>query len=92
LAFQWLTIPHLASSPFCTTELLILFDDCKHVVEAVTDVAEAILRGAPKVRIPAASCEPLRAEGEWMQPLALSAIACSSAREAKPGNASVDKA
>jgi hypothetical protein len=28
--------------------------------------------------IPAANCEPLRAEGEWMQPLALPAIAWKS--------------
>jgi predicted ATPase/DNA-binding winged helix-turn-helix (wHTH) protein len=66
-------------------ELLILFDNCEHVLEAVADVAEAILRGAPRVHILATSREPLRAEGEWvqrLQPLALPAIASSSAQEA----------
>jgi predicted ATPase/DNA-binding winged helix-turn-helix (wHTH) protein len=66
-------------------ELLILFDNCEHVVEAVAEVAEAILRGAPKVHILATSREPLRAEGEWvqrLQPLALPATASGSAREA----------
>jgi predicted ATPase len=66
-------------------ELLILFDNCEHVVEAVAEVAEAILQGAPKVHILATSREPLRAEGEWvqrLQPLALPATASGSAREA----------
>jgi predicted ATPase/DNA-binding winged helix-turn-helix (wHTH) protein len=66
-------------------ELLILFDNCEHVVEAVAEVAEAILRGAPKVHLLATSREPLRAEGEWvlrLQPLALPAPATNSVREA----------
>ena len=66
-------------------ELLILFDNCEHVVEAVAEVAEAILRGAPKVHILATSREPLRAEGEWVQhlkPLALPMAASASAEEA----------
>jgi predicted ATPase/DNA-binding winged helix-turn-helix (wHTH) protein len=49
--------------------LLILFDNCEHVISAVASLAEAILRGAPKVRILATSREPLRAEGEWVQHL-----------------------
>ena len=66
-------------------ELLILFDNCEHVVEAVAELAEAILRGAPKIHILATSREPLRAEGEWVQrlePLALPATGASSAQEA----------
>jgi predicted ATPase len=38
--------------------------NCEHAVAAVTRVAEAILRGAPKVHILATSREPLRTEGE----------------------------
>jgi predicted ATPase/DNA-binding winged helix-turn-helix (wHTH) protein len=66
-------------------ELLILFDNCEHVVGAVAEVAEAILRGAPRVHILATSREPLRADGEWvqhLQPLALPAAASRSAQEA----------
>ncbi len=65
--------------------LLILFDNCEHVVSAVADVSEAILRGAPKVHILATSREPLRAEGEWvqhLQPLTIPAAATSTAGEA----------
>ncbi len=55
-------------------ELLILFDNCEHVIGAVAEIADAILRGAPRVRILATSREPLRIEGEWvhhLQPLAM---------------------
>jgi predicted ATPase/DNA-binding winged helix-turn-helix (wHTH) protein len=45
-------------------EMLIVFDNCEHVVEAVALLAEALLKGAPGVNILATSREALRAEGE----------------------------
>lgn len=54
--------------------LLLIFDNCEHLVAAVAELSEAVLRGAPKVHILATSREPLRAEGEWvqrLQPLAI---------------------
>jgi predicted ATPase/DNA-binding winged helix-turn-helix (wHTH) protein len=45
-------------------DMLLLFDNCEHVVDAAASVAVSILRGAPEVRILATSREPLRAEGE----------------------------
>jgi predicted ATPase/DNA-binding winged helix-turn-helix (wHTH) protein len=45
-------------------DMLLLFDNCEHVVDTAASVAVSILRGAPKVRILATSREPLRAEGE----------------------------
>jgi predicted ATPase/DNA-binding winged helix-turn-helix (wHTH) protein len=44
--------------------MLILFDNCEHVIETISPIAEAILRGAPQVHILATSREPLRALGE----------------------------
>jgi predicted ATPase len=44
--------------------MLLVFDNCEHLVEAAASTAAAILRGAPGVRILATSREPLRAEGE----------------------------
>lgn len=44
---------------------LIVLDSCEHVIAAAAEVAEAILRGAPKLRILATSREPLRIAGEW---------------------------
>lgn len=49
--------------------LLLLLDNCEHVVEAAARVAEAVLRRAPSVCVLATSREPLRAEGEWVHRL-----------------------
>lgn len=55
-------------------EWLIVIDNCEHVIGAVVDIVEAILRDAPGVDILATSREPLRVEDEWvhrLQPLAM---------------------
>jgi predicted ATPase/DNA-binding winged helix-turn-helix (wHTH) protein len=49
--------------------LLIVLDNCEHVVAAVAALAEQLLRGAPQVRVLATSREPLRAQGEWVHRL-----------------------
>jgi predicted ATPase/class 3 adenylate cyclase len=50
--------------------LLILLDNCEHLVEATARLAESLLRAAPGVRILATSREPLRIAGEtvWSVP------------------------
>lgn len=45
-------------------EVLLVLDGCEHVVEAAAALAEAIVTGAPRVRILATSREPLRSQGE----------------------------
>jgi predicted ATPase/DNA-binding winged helix-turn-helix (wHTH) protein len=49
--------------------LLLLLDNCEHVLAAVAELAEAVLRSAPGVRILATSREPLRADGERLHRL-----------------------
>ena len=44
--------------------LLLVLDNCEHVVDAAAVLAEAVLRACPTVRILATSREPLRVEGE----------------------------
>jgi len=44
--------------------MLLVLDNCAHLVEAAASLAGRILRGAPGVRILATSREPLRVEGE----------------------------
>lgn len=44
--------------------VLIVFDNCEHVVDAVAQLAETILQSAPDVSILITSREPLRAAGE----------------------------
>jgi predicted ATPase/DNA-binding winged helix-turn-helix (wHTH) protein len=52
-----------------TRHMLIVFDNCEHVIESVSEIVEVILKGAPEVHILATSREPLRATGEWVQRL-----------------------
>jgi predicted ATPase/DNA-binding SARP family transcriptional activator len=44
--------------------LLLVLDNCEHVVEPVAELAAALLRSAPELRILATSREPLRLSGE----------------------------
>ncbi|MFH1557645.1 MAG: winged helix-turn-helix domain-containing protein [Pseudomonadota bacterium] len=53
-----------------TRRLLLILDNCEHLVTAVADVAEALWRGAPGVTLLCTSREPLRARGERLHRLA----------------------
>jgi predicted ATPase/transcriptional regulator with XRE-family HTH domain len=44
--------------------LLLIFDNCEHLIEDAALVADVVLRGCPGVRILATSREPLRIGGE----------------------------
>jgi predicted ATPase/Tfp pilus assembly protein PilF len=44
--------------------MLLVLDNCEHVVDATARLAEALLRAAPRLRVLATSREPLRAAGE----------------------------
>jgi predicted ATPase/DNA-binding winged helix-turn-helix (wHTH) protein len=50
-------------------QILLLFDNCDHVIETIASTAEEIYRHAPQVHILATSREPLRVEGERVQRL-----------------------
>ncbi|HEY6644490.1 ATP-binding protein [Povalibacter sp.] len=53
--------------------LLLVLDNCEHVIDAAASLAELIFSQAPKVHILATSREALRVEGEhahWLRPLA----------------------
>ena len=57
-------------------ELLLLLDNCEHLVDACATLVEAILLAAPRVTILATSREPLQTAGEQLyqlQPLSLPA-------------------
>jgi len=49
--------------------VLLVLDNCEHVVEAAAALAVALLQAAPGVAILATSREALRAEGEWVHRL-----------------------
>lgn len=49
--------------------LLLVFDNCEHLVDAAAALVEGILRAAPGVRVLVTSREPLGAQGEWVSRL-----------------------
>jgi predicted ATPase/DNA-binding winged helix-turn-helix (wHTH) protein len=49
--------------------LLVVFDNCEHVLATVAILIESMLRDSPGLRVLATSREPLRAEGEWLHHL-----------------------
>lgn len=50
-------------------QLLLVFDNCEHVVAACARLAETLLRACPQLRILASSREPLGIAGETAWPL-----------------------
>ncbi|MDP4510939.1 BTAD domain-containing putative transcriptional regulator [Nonomuraea turcica] len=52
-----------------TQRLLLVLDNCEHVIEAAASLAQALLRYAPGVRILATSQEPLSIPGEQVRPV-----------------------
>jgi predicted ATPase/DNA-binding winged helix-turn-helix (wHTH) protein len=47
-------------------KLLLVIDNCEHVIEAATGMAEALLRAGPGTALLATSREPLRVSGEYV--------------------------
>jgi predicted ATPase/DNA-binding winged helix-turn-helix (wHTH) protein len=62
-------------------ELLLVLDNCEHVIDAATRIAEALLRASPAVHVIATSREPLKAEGEWIHPVPPLAVPAGDAED-----------
>jgi predicted ATPase/DNA-binding winged helix-turn-helix (wHTH) protein len=50
-------------------DCLVVLDNCEHIVGAVAELAEALLRSGEGIQILATSREPLRVLGEWVHRL-----------------------
>ncbi|WP_433766596.1 ATP-binding protein [Pseudomonas putida] len=50
-------------------QMLLVIDNCEHLLDDVALLCESLLRGAPQLHILATSRESLRAEGEFVQRL-----------------------
>jgi len=53
-----------------TKQILLVFDNCEHLIEACAELAETLERGCPRIRILATSREALGVTGEiaWIVP------------------------
>ena len=58
--------PERVAAALGAKRVLLLLDNCEHVIEAAARMAEALLRANPHVRVMATSREPLRAPGEYV--------------------------
>jgi predicted ATPase/DNA-binding winged helix-turn-helix (wHTH) protein len=63
-------LPQRIAARLAERPSLILLDNCEHVIDAATSLAEAVLHGAPQAMLLVTSHEPLRAQGEWVHRLA----------------------
>ena len=61
--------PERVAAALGTRQLLLVLDNCEHVIDAAANMAEIVLRANPKAHVIATSREPLRAEGEWIYPV-----------------------
>ena len=61
--------PLSVASALRSKQLMLVLDNCEHVVDAVAEMAEALLRASPAARVIVTSREPLRADGEWIYPV-----------------------
>jgi predicted ATPase/DNA-binding winged helix-turn-helix (wHTH) protein len=50
-------------------QLLLVLDNCEHVIDAAAMMAEALLHANPAAHVIVTSREPLKAEGEWIHPV-----------------------
>jgi predicted ATPase/DNA-binding CsgD family transcriptional regulator len=50
-------------------QLLLVIDNCEHVLEAAAQLVSEVLRAAPDVRVIATSREPLQIAGEYVVPI-----------------------
>ena len=63
-------------------ELLLILDNCEHLIAAAAEVADALLRAAPRLRLLTTSREPLGIPGERLfavEPLALPPVGADAA-------------
>ena len=77
--------PAALAAALADREVLLVVDNCEHLLDAVAALVDTLLKGAPGVRVLATSQEPLRLEAEQqyrLNPLAVPANATTpDARE-----------
>ena len=58
--------PQSVANALRSKELMLLLDNCDHVIDVAARMADALMHASPAVRVIATSREPLRTEGEWI--------------------------
>ncbi len=71
----------------CDLHMLIVLDNCEHVIDVAAELSERVLKAARGIHIVATSREPLGSEGEWVYRLA--PLETPAAGQALPADAAL---
>jgi non-specific serine/threonine protein kinase len=74
-----------------TKDLLLVLDNCEHVIDAAAELASVLLRRCSRLRLLATSREPLRTDGETVHPVPPLTVP-SDALRAEAGDGAVEQA
>jgi predicted ATPase/DNA-binding winged helix-turn-helix (wHTH) protein len=61
--------PERLAAALASKRMLLVLDNCEHVIDAAARIAEAFLHGSATVQVIATSREPLRVDGERVYPV-----------------------
>jgi predicted ATPase/DNA-binding winged helix-turn-helix (wHTH) protein len=75
--------PERVANALAAKQLLLVLDNCEHLVDAAASMAEALLFTNPAARVLATSREPLRAEGECLYRVPSLAVPTVGSRDAE---------
>lgn len=75
--------PDHVAAALGSKRLLLVLDNCEHLIDAAAGMAEALLRANPMIRVMVTSREPLRSEGETVFPVPSLAVPAEDDREAE---------
>src|SRR6267378_4582482 len=75
--------PERVANALAAKQLLLVLDNCEHLVGAAASMAEALLRANPAARVMATSREPLRAEGECLYRVPSLAVPTEGSQDAE---------
>src|ERR1700736_210624 len=75
--------PLSVASALGSKQLVLVLDNCEHVVVAAARMAETLLRATPAIRVIATSREPLGAEGEQIYPVPPPAVPAKVSRDSE---------
>jgi predicted ATPase/DNA-binding winged helix-turn-helix (wHTH) protein len=61
--------PELVATALGAKRVLLVLDNCEHLIEAATRMSEELLSASPVICLLVTSREPLRTDGEWVYPV-----------------------
>jgi predicted ATPase/DNA-binding winged helix-turn-helix (wHTH) protein len=61
--------PELVATAIGAKRVLLVLDNCEHVIEAATRISEALLSASSVICVLVTSREPMRTDGEWVYPV-----------------------